>query len=432
MEKLSFKAQKCLETAKKRGIDKALCSVTSSVVHEFNVDGGEFSLFRTLFNQSLSLTVYNKGKKGSVTLNKSDDEAIASAVENCIALSESALPDEAWDIAPDAGKVDFTEGQYELDTDKLFSRTEELMSDIKARHPLIMMEQMIVKHTSYDSCYANTNGSEFNTKGGQYSLDLMFSAHEGDATSSFYGSGVICDNLDKPFIELGTVEKDLSDVEKQIYTVPVEGKFTGTVIFPPQSLGSVLGSALSNFAGDMGILDGTSIWKDSLGKQVADERITIGINPLDERIICGERYTGEGFISENYDVIKNGVLDSYMLSLYVANKTGKERAKNSSFSVVMENGDTSVDDIIKGVEKGIIVGRMSGGSPANNGDFSAVAKNSFYVENGVIKNAVSETMINGNLADMLRNVRAISKETICDGTSVLPYVAFDNMTVSGK
>ncbi len=432
MDNLSIKAEKCLEKVRSRGIDKAFCSVHSSVVHEFNVDGGEFSLFRTLFNQSLSLTVYNKGKKGSVTLNKHDDEAIDTAVNNCAALSESALPDEAWDIAPDAGKVSFTEGQYELDTDKLFTRTEELMADIKARHPLIMMEQMIVKHTAYDSYYANTNGTGFDTKGGQYDVELMFSAHDGDATSSFYSSYVACDNLDKPFIELGTIEKDLSDVEKQIYTVPVEGKFTGTVIFPPQSLGSVIYDAFSNFAGDIGVLDGTSIWKDSVGEKVADERVTIGMNPLDERIICGERYTAEGFVSENYDVIKNGVLKSFMLSQYVANKTGKDRAKNSSYSVVMENGDTPIDEIIKGVEKGIIVGRMSGGSPANNGDFSAVAKNSFYVENGVIKNAVSETMINGNLADMLKNIRAISKETVCDGTSVLPYVAFDNMTVSGK
>ncbi len=432
MSKLSSKALSCLDKAKERGAEKAFCSVTSSVVHEFNVDGGEFSLFRTLFNQSLSLTVYNKGKKGSVTLNKYDDEAISAAVDSCIALSESALPDEAWDIAPDAGKASFTEGEYELDTDRLFNRTEELLNDIKTRHPLIIMEQMIVKHTAYDQFYANTNGTEFDTKGGQYSIDLMFSAHEGDATSSFYGSGVICDSLDKPFIELGTIDKDLSDVEKQIYTVPVEGKFVGTVIYPPQALNEMLYTALSNFTGDMGILDGTSIWKDSLGKKVADERVTVSVSPLDERIICGERYTGEGFISENYDVIKDGVLDSFTLSLYVANKTGKERAKNSSFSLVMKNGDTPIEEIIKGVEKGIIVGRTSGGSPANNGDFSAVAKNSFYIENGVIKNAVSETMINGNLADMLKNVRAISKETVCDGTSVLPYVAFDNMTVSGK
>ena len=41
-------------------------------------------------------------------------------------------------------------------------------------------------------------------------------------------------------------------------------------------------------------------------------------------------------------------------------------------------------------------------------------------------------MISGNLADMLKNVVAVSKETVCDGTSVLPYIAFRGITISGK
>ncbi len=41
-------------------------------------------------------------------------------------------------------------------------------------------------------------------------------------------------------------------------------------------------------------------------------------------------------------------------------------------------------------------------------------------------------MISGNLADMLKNVVAISRETVADGYSVLPYGAFGGITVSGK
>ena len=92
----------------------------------------------------------------------------------------------------------------------------------------------------------------------------------------------------------------------------------------------------------------------------------------------------------------------------------------------------SLEEIIKSIDKGIIIGRFSGGQPASNGDFSGVAKNSFYVENGEIKYAVSETMINGNMADAFNNLRAISSDVVCDGDNVLPYVAFDGLTISGK
>jgi len=33
---------------------------------------------------------------------------------------------------------------------------------------------------------------------------------------------------------------------------------------------------------------------------------------------------------------------------------------------------------------------------------------------------------------MLKNVRAISKETVSDGGGVLPYAAFDGITIAGK
>ena len=100
--------------------------------------------------------------------------------------------------------------------------------------------------------------------------------------------------------------------------------------------------------------------------------------------------------------------------------------------MVMRPGDRSVEEHIASNDKGIQVGRISGGPPRTNGDFSGVAKNSFLIENGKITHAVSETMISGNLADMLQNVVAISRDRVADGYSVLPYAAFDGLTVSGK
>ena len=41
-------------------------------------------------------------------------------------------------------------------------------------------------------------------------------------------------------------------------------------------------------------------------------------------------------------------------------------------------------------------------------------------------------MINGNLADVLQNIRAISSETLSDGGIVVPYVLVDGIVISGK
>ena len=432
MTDLKSIAQQIGEEISKAGVQKAHYTVAAKETREFNVDGGEFSLFRTLFDNSLSITAYKDDKKGSISTNSFDKEAITAAVTNCIQSAEAAIADSAYDIAPKQENKVFEEGSYEPDVDRLFARTKELLETVKERHPKILMEQMIVQHVKVYKIYQNTNGTEFETRSGSYSIDLMFSGHDGDTTTSFFGSSVITDNLDKPFIELGSIENDLCDVEAQLNIIPFEGKFEGIAVLTPGSLASFLYSAMANFASDIAILDKTSIWMDKLGEKVAHDSLTLSLAPLDERICCGERYTADGFLSENFDIIQNGVLRSYLLSLYVANKSGYAPAKNTSYAAVIEGGDTAYEDMIKGIKKGIIVGRFSGGAPSSNGDFSGVAKNSFLIEDGQIKGAVSETMINGNLADILKNIVAISKETVADGTSVLPYIAVSGVTISGK
>lgn len=432
MENIKLVAEKIKQELLAAGADKGQYAVSEKETHEFNVDGGEFSLFRTLFDHSVSITAYKDQKKGAVAINRFDEGAIQKAVADCMASAESGIADEAYDIAPKQQNEVFHEGAYEPDVDLFFERTQELMRNIRERHPKILMEQMIVSHNKIHTVYQNTNGTEFETLKGAYSVSLMFSAHEGERTTSFFGSGIYTDRLDRPFIELGSLEKDLADTEAQLNLVPLEGKFDGVIVLTPSSLGEFLGSMLSNFASDSVILEKTSIWLNQLEKQVADPRITISLKPGDPRMVCGERYTWDGFCSKDYDIIQNGVLKSFMLSLYVANKSGFAPAKNTSFAVVVEGGATPYAEIIKNIKRGLVVGRFSGGAPGTNGDFSGVAKNSFLIEDGEIKGAVSETMINGNLAELLNNLVDISSETVADGTSVLPYMAFDKVVISGK
>ena len=432
MEDLKLIASRVKEALLKAGAKKAQYTIIQRETHEFNVDGGEFSLFRTLFDNALTMTALVDDKKGEISINKFDEKAVAAAAENCIKSAESGIADPAYDIAPKQEAKVFHDGAYQPDIDLFFERAKELMAHIKERHPKILMEQMIVQHKNRHELYQNTNGSEFERFMGYYNISLMFSAHEGEKTTSFFSSGVQTTSLDKPFIELGNLEKDLADAEASITTVPSEGKFEGVMVLTPASLYDFLHSIMDNFLSNNVILEKTSIWLDKLGKQVADSRITISAKPWDNRIVCGERYTSDGFLSENYDIIKDGVLQSFLLNLYTSNKTGYERAKTSNIDLVIEGGDTAYHEIIKGIKKGIIVGRFSGGQPSNNGDFSGVAKNSFLVENGKITGAVSETMINGNLAEMLNHLVAISNETVADGICVLPYIAFDQIVISGK
>lgn len=433
MERLEKIAEMILAEAKAQGADYAHCVVRESEKREFNVDGGKFSLMRTLFDRDVAVTVLKNHRKGSVHVNRFDDEAVHNAVTECIAVSESAEPDEAWQFCDQPTDVTYTQGSPECDMDQLFSRTMELMDDIKTRHPRILMEQMITSHDAYRSIYMNSNGVIYRPTAGSYSFSLMYSAHEGEKSSSFYGSDVTLATLEKPVIECALIDRELTQIENQLDPIPLEGKFTGTVLLAPAALAEiVLGTIFGNFVSDSSLIDGTSIWKDKLGEKVADERLTISLKAIGEDVVIGQRVTGEGYPAESFDLIREGKLVSFDLSQYGANKTGQKRALCSSGNLFIPAGERSLEEIIKGIEKGVLVMRFSGGEPAPSGEYSGVAKNSFLIENGKITNALAETMISGCVPDMLNNIRDISSDLLKDGSGSIPYIAFDNVTISGK
>ena len=433
MERMMEIGRLILAEAKALGADEAVCSISESEKREFNVDGGEFSLMRTLFDRGVSITVLRAHHKGTVHINRFDEEAVRAAVRDCLAAAESAEPDEAWEFAPGPDEREFRKGAPECDTEALFARTKELMANIAERHPKILMEQLICDHNARRSVFMTSGGIVYRTVAGSYSFMLMYSGHDGDKATSFYGSEVTVDNLDRPVIEWAFIDRELGAIERQLDTETLEGKFVGPVILAPGALGEiVLNTVAGNFLSDGSLITGTSIWKDKLGEQVADPRLTISLTPSAPWAVCGESFCSEGYLSEDFDVIRDGVLQSFMLSQYGANKTGGKRAPNQSSNVCIPAGDTPLEEIIRGIDRGVLVMRFSGGQPAPSGEFSGVAKNSFLIENGEIRTALSETMISGSVPDMLTHIRAISSELYRDGNVSVPYIAFDGVTISGK
>ena len=431
METLKKAAEYMLNALKAAGADDAQVSCSEGKTEEFNVDAGEFSLIRSVYNSGAAIKVIKDKRKGTVVLNQLDKEAVDAAVTEVIAAADSGAQDEAFCIAAKEENLDFKEGSLVCDKAAFFDSVIKLTEDIARDYPQIMIEQLIATHSYGKRVLANTNGVLFTEEDGSYNVSVMYSAHDGDNTTSFNYFDYEFLDPRTDILSLDGARTMLERAVAELQTKPFTGKFVGTAVFAPACLGDLLGIVTGSFTGDLALIEGTSIWKDKLGQKVADERFTLSMIPRDPRIVCGERITNDGYKAENFDIIKDGVLNSFCLSEYAARKTGNARSKSSSGCLFVQPGDKPFGELIAGIERGVLVCRFSGGEPANNGDFSGVAKNSFLIENGKVTSPVSETMISGNMAEMLNNVRGFSKETVCDGSSVLPYAAFDGVTVSG-
>ena len=414
------------------GITKYSLTLSEGEKQELNTEHDKFSLFRTIFSHGATVTAYLDSRKGSASGNDLSEEGLQKLVDDAKAGAESAMPDEANDIAEFQQPEEFHTGSYEADMARFYDRLQEVLDTVRQDFPKIMLMQIIGSHDKTHSLLVNSNGTEFEWFDGSYSASLEFAGNDGEKTTGLGYGGVTMHDLSQPILSLGSLRRQLEDTEKSLNTIAIADKFEGTVIFTPDALGYFTYMLVDNFISAGVVLAGTSQWLDKVGQQVASDKITLRLQARDDRLVVSSAFTGDGYKAENVTLIEKGVLNCHLLNLYAAKKTGRPVVKNSGSGFVVEPGDTPVADMIRGVKRGLIVGGFSGGEPGANGEFSGVAKNSFYVENGEIKGAVMETMINGNLQDVFRNVTAVSKELVSDGNMAFPYLAAEGVTISGN
>ena len=414
------------------GCRKYTYTLSESEKQELNVKSGEFTLMRTVFNNSGSLKVFLDSRMGIASGNDLSEDGLQKLIADASAAAASSPEDPCHDIAPDQGSDTFRQGVWEPDLDKFVFRLKEFLDTVKTEYPKIRILELIGSFDKWHWLSRNTNGTSFEGFGGQYSFMAEISAFEGEKTTGFDFVDFSAKSLDIPFIEAGDVKRHLEDIQNSIYPESLEGKFEGTVILTPRCAAEFLYMLIGNYASSGVIIDGTSLWLDKVGEKVASDKLTVAFDPFDERIVNGERATQDGFRAEKAVLIENGVLKAHQLSLYAANKTGRPVMKNDGGDLVVSPGETALADMIASVDKGLLLGGFSGGEPGTNGEFSGVAKNSFLIENGTIKCAVTETMVNGNLGEVVKNIRAISRELCLNGSAVVPYIAVDGIVISGK
>lgn len=432
MRDLRETADRTEELLRAAGVTKYALEVSETETRELNTELETFSLFRTIFDGSVSVTVFLEDKTGAAAGSDLSDEGLKKVIGEAVAAAASAAPDPAHDIAPDQGKRQTAEGPLAADMERFYDRMAELYDTACREYPKVKMMQMIGSHRADHTVYRNSNGTEFDCRDGIYSVMLEFSAFEGDRGTGISFTGFSTRDLGVPFMEQSDVRRQIADSEAALTVAEVKEKFEGRVLFTPRALGEFVYMLAENYMGGGRILSGESQWLDKIGEKVAGEKLTLRLQAADPRLVQSRQYTSDGFAAENVTLIEDGVLKSHQLNLYVANKTGRPVTKNSGYGFVVEPGSVPETELLAQIGRGLIVGGFSGGEPGANGEFSGVAKNSFYVENGKVAGAVNEVMISGNLAGLFENLIGLSDTAVSDGTMSMPAMLTDGVTISGK
>jgi PmbA protein len=413
-----------------KGADKVSLSYNASTEEEFNAVYRELNLLRTVNSNRINLAVIKDQKQATKSLNQFDGGSIAQAVEEVMQTVENSNPDPAFDISPRA-KGSWSVGDLTPDADRIVFRLQEFIAALKDRYPEVQYDARFT-HEHAHNAFLNSNGAWFELQRGSYSFSTLFTSKKDGRMSSMNYTGYAVGDLGRPLLDINYTEDLIRQSTGQIDTLPVPASFTGDVIIAPFLAMGLVETFIASQLGDGGLLMKSSKFPDHLGQRILDPKLTLANDPGHPGLCQRGYFTGDGFLSVTDNVIENGTLKHYPISLYAANKTGKQRSIGPCGNLILAPGETPLREMIASVREGVLCMRASFGQPNANGDLSGVMKNSYYIRDGKLQHPISETMLNGNLTEMLNNVAAISSESFNTGDSIFPYLKISGVYVSRK
>lgn len=284
----------------------------------------------------------------------------------------------------------------------------------------------------------NSNGLDLNTLKTFFHIEFALKAQNKGKLSEYWTTEYIKEIEHLKFET--RVEKWATIAKDTLIAEPPKPNQNALIIFPPH----VLREAILPVIGfhSLGKSFSEKVSSYNINDVVASGELSLVDNGLLEGGLNSNSWDGEGVPHQKTEIIKNGIFQNRLYDQKYAildnvNSTGNgTRRVNGSVSNGVSNlqilpGDTSLEEIISNIKEGYFIEKFSWLSPEEiSGSFGAEIRNGYYIENGEIRNPIKGGIVSGNILEMVKNCKYISKELEFSENSLFPYMAFSNLTVT--
>jgi len=203
----------------------------------------------------------------------------------------------------------------------------------------------------------------------------------------------------------------------------------------PLALGLV--GALTQAVSGGSLYRKVSFLVDSLGKEIFPTHLSITEDPHIKGAMGSSPFDEEGVRTQARDLVRDGVLQGYLLSTYTARKLGMTSTGNAggSHNLKLTSSLTRRKDdlpaMLRKMGTGLLVTELIGqGVNYLTGDYSRGAFG-YWVKDGQLQHAVQEVTIAGNLKDMFNQIVAVGADTITRGSKTTGSILIENMAIAG-
>ena len=288
------------------------------------------------------------------------------------------------------------------------------------------------------SLILNSNGVSIENKGTGFGIALSVTIQkDGEVATAYNSSSSRFYDLDGE-----KLANEVCDLAKSsLNSKPIETDNYNVVLDYYAATG-LLQTFITAFDGE-NVARGRSILKDKIGTEIVNPSLSIIDNPLLEKGMNTTRCDGEGSVSETTELIKDGVLNSFIYDIYTANKEGVKTTSNgyrgsylSTPMISPSNLEFKFDEMkdLSEIKKGVLTTSVLGAHTANpiSGDFSVEANNAFKIENGEITEPINKAMISGNIFEIMKQVEGLKSEIKQYGSFILPKLLVHDLRVVGQ
>ncbi|MEM6640620.1 MAG: metalloprotease PmbA [Pseudomonadota bacterium] len=427
-----------LSTAQKLGATQAEAGVSLDTGLSTSVRFGEVETLEHHRDRGLVVTVYRGQRKGSASSADTSADAVQAAVEKACSIARFTAEDPCAGLAPAERMATSLPDlnlhhRWDISTDTMIdlaSRCEEAARRVDAR--IDNSEGASVNTHERRRVYGNTHGLLAGYTSSYHSMSCSVIARDGDGMQRdyWYTSARDPDDLDTPE-QVGRTAGERTVARLGATKLSTR---EAPVVFVPALARGLVGHLLGALRGAAQYRR-SSFLLDAEGEQVLPEFMTLSEHP---HILKGVGSTGmdaEGVATVERDLVRDGVIQGYILGSYSARKLGRETTANAGgVHNVLVSGQDGINEqsLVAGLDRGLLVTELLGQSiNPTTGDYSRGAAG-FWVENGKRVQPVHEITIAGNLRDMYRGLVAVGDDADIQSNIRCGAMLLDSMTIAGN
>lgn len=435
-DELLDRAAQVVVLARKEGAQGAWASANRSRSTSVVVRNGVFEKVQENISRSLSVQLYVDGRYTAHSTNDLDAERLVGFVRDAVGLTRALEPDPVRELPDPQLFEGRSQAELELVDSSLASRTlEQRIEDCQAMNAEVRGEDAVLSGTSstYDGEFrmamASSNGFADGYAGTYAGLSTTVTLMgEGDKRPE---DGYGCSARHRAELLAPAEVGRNALVRARAHLGSVKGPTRkGTIVVDRLAAGRLLGALLGP-ANGYSLQQGRSFWASRMGKQAVSPKLTIVDDPLRPRWSGSRPFDGEGIAAKAMPIIEAGVFRNVYVDTYYGRKLGMAPTTGGGSNRVISLGKRGRDELVGDVGEAVYVSSWLGGnSDPTTGDFS-FGMRGHLIEGGKIGAPIGEMNVTGNLLELWSNLVEIGNDPWPFGSTRMPTLVFENVSLSG-